>query len=128
MSVLTSRTNPELAAEFHRIGASDSPPVPEIMENNFRYHLSLAEYAKLCHRSLSSFKREFALRFHESPGKWLRQRRLNYSATLLRQSPMNVTEIAFESGFEDVSHFSRVFKARFGLAPLAYRQEMAVAA
>jgi len=27
----------------------------------------------------------------------------------------NVTEIAFDSGFEDVSHFSRVFKARFGV-------------
>jgi AraC-like DNA-binding protein len=35
---------------------------------------------------------------------------------------MNVTEIAFESGFEDVSHFSRVFKGRFNVSPLSYRQ------
>jgi AraC-like DNA-binding protein len=35
---------------------------------------------------------------------------------------MNVTEIAFESGFEDVSHFSRVFKERFDVPPLSYRQ------
>jgi len=35
---------------------------------------------------------------------------------------MNVTEIAFESGFEDVSHFSRVFKDRFQLSPSTYRQ------
>jgi AraC-like DNA-binding protein len=39
---------------------------------------------------------------------------------------MNVTEIAFESGFEDVSHFSRVFKERFGVPPLSYRQDSPV--
>lgn len=123
MSVLSSGNNRELAAYFHRIGASDSPPIPEIMESNFRYNLSLEEYAKLCHRSLSSFKREFQAHFREPPGKWLLQRRLKHSSKLLRNSPMNVTEIAFESGFEDVSHFSRVFKDRFGVSPLAYRQE-----
>jgi AraC-like DNA-binding protein len=128
MSVLTSGINFELAAHFRRVGASDSPPVAEIMEANFRYNLSMVEYAKLCHRSLSSFKREFQVQFHESPGKWLLQRRLNYSATLLRNSPMNVTEIAFESGFADVSHFSRAFKGRFGIPPMVYRQEISVAA
>jgi transcriptional regulator GlxA family with amidase domain len=46
----------------------------------------------------------------------------DYSAALLRTSKMNVTEIAFESGFEDVSHFSRVFKEKFDLPPLSYRQ------
>ena len=41
---------------------------------------------------------------------------------------MNVTEVAFESGFEDVSHFSRVFKERFNVPPLAYRQNSPVVA
>jgi len=128
ISILTSGTNPELAAYFQRVGSSDSPAVQEIMEANFRFNLSLEEYAKLCHRSLSSFKRDFQVHFRETPGKWLMQRRLDYSATLLRNSPMNVTEVAFESGFEDVSHFSRVFKDRFGLPPMAYRQELSVSA
>lgn len=128
ISVLTSGTNPGLAAYFCKIGTSDSPCVPEIMEANFRFNLSLEEYAKLCHRSLSSFKREFQAHFRESPGKWLLQRRLDYSAKLLLNSQMNVTEIAFESGFEDVSHFSRVFKERFGVPPVAYRQDSSIPA
>jgi AraC-like DNA-binding protein len=122
ISILTSGTNSELGAYFRRIGTSDSPSVVEIMEANFRYNLSLEEYAKLCHRSLSSFKREFQAHFHESPGKWLLGRKLDLSASLLRNSNKNVTEIAFESGFEDVSHFSRVFKERFAVSPVAYRQ------
>jgi AraC-like DNA-binding protein len=123
LGVLTSGTNSGLAAHFRQLGASDSPCVAEIMETNFRFNLSLDEYAKLCHRSLSSFKREFQAQFHESPGKWLLQRRLDHAAKLLLGSSMNVTEAAFESGFEDVSHFSRVFKERFGVPPIAYRQD-----
>jgi AraC-like DNA-binding protein len=128
MSVLASHANSGLAAYFREIGTSDSPPIAEIMEANFRYNLSLEEYARLCHRSLSSFKREFQAHFSEPPGKWLLRRRLDHSANLLRSTPMNVTEAALESGFEDVSHFSRVFKERFGIPPLAYRQEQSAGA
>jgi AraC-like DNA-binding protein len=128
MSVLTSGTNTGLAAYFRRVGASDCPAIHEIMEANFRYNLSLEEYAKLCHRSLSSFKREFQMTYKESPGKWLLQRRIELAANLLRNTVMNVTEVAFESGFEHVSHFSRVFKERFGVSPVAFRQEPSSAA
>jgi AraC family transcriptional regulator, exoenzyme S synthesis regulatory protein ExsA len=127
VSVLTSGRNAGLAAYFRRLSDSDAPPVAEIMEQNFRFNLSLEEYAKLCHRSLSSFKREFQAGFQEPPGKWLLAKRLDYAAALLRNSKMNVTEIAFESGFEDVSHFSRVFKERFQVPPVAYRQEATLA-
>ena len=127
VSVLSSGRNPELAAHFCRIGASEAPSVSEIMEANFCYNLSLEEYARLCHRSLSSFKREFQARFQESPGKWLLRRRLDHSARLLRGSEMNVTEAALASGFEDVSHFSRVFKDRFGVPPMTYRHDTPVA-
>jgi len=127
VSILTSGKNPALAAYFRTLGDSDAPSVAEIMEQNFRFNLSLEEYAKLCHRSLSSFKRDFQMHFQESPGKWLLQKRLDYSAVLLRGSRMNVTGIAFESGFEDVSHFSRVFKERFDVSPVAYREKTGIA-
>ena len=122
VSILTSGRNPALAAYFRRLGEGTLPSVVETMEANFRFNLSLEEYARLSHRSLSSFKRDFQSYFQEAPGKWLLRKRLDYSAALLRTSKMNVTEIAFESGFEDVSHFSRVFKERFGVPPLSYRR------
>jgi transcriptional regulator GlxA family with amidase domain len=122
ISILTSGRNPALAAYFRQLGNDSLPAVVEVMESNFRFNLSLGEYARLCHRSLSSFKRDFQAAFQEPPGKWLLRKRLDYSAALLRTSKMNVTEIAFESGFEDCSHFSRVFKERFEMPPTSYRQ------
>lgn len=124
VSILTSGRNPVLAGYFRAMADSEAPPIPEIMEANFRFNLSLDEYAKLCHRSLSTFKRDFQAHFEEPPGKWLLRKRLDYSAALLRISRMNVTEIAFDSGFEDVSHFSRVFKDRFDVSPVAYREKL----
>lgn len=121
-SILTSGRNPELATYFRTIGDREAPSVAEIMEANFRFNLSLEEYARLCHRSLSSFKRDFWAHFQEPPGKWLLRKRVDYSATLLRSSKRNITEIAFESGFENVSHFSRVFKERLGASPVDYRK------
>lgn len=122
VSILTSDSNPELAAYFRKMGESDAPSVAETMEANYRFNLSLEDYAKLCHRSLSTFKREFQAQFAEPSGKWLLRRRLEFAAVLLRNSKANVTQIAFESGFEDVSHFSRTFKEKFGVSPAAYRQ------
>jgi AraC-like DNA-binding protein len=122
VSILTSGRNSALAAYLRRVGEGTLPSVAEIMEANFRFNLSLEEYARLCHRSLSSFKRDFQNHFLEVPGKWLLRKRLDYSAALLRTSKLNVTGIAFESGFENVSHFSRVFKERFNVPPMSYRK------
>jgi len=45
------------------------------------------------------------------------RKRLHHAAALLHTRSENVTEIAFESGFEDVSTSSRVFKDRFQFSP-----------
>lgn len=122
VSILLSKKNPELSAYFLDLAGSEGPSLEQLMEANFRYRLSLEQFAKLCHRSLSTYKRDFQKRFNESPGRWILQRRLDYAAALLRTSGhLNVTDVVFESGFEDVSHFSKAFKNRFGQSPSSYR-------
>jgi len=123
LSILVSRNNPALSKYFHSIPSQEAPSVSEIMESNFRYNLSLDNFAELCHRSLSSFKRDFQKQFKETPGKWLLNKRLEYASVLLRNNQLNISQIVFESGFEDLSHFSRSFKNKFGLSPTHFRNQ-----
>ena len=126
LGIVTSRSNPALSFYFRSLANSEGPSLPGIMEANFRYRLSLEQFARLCHRSLSSFKRDFRKHFNESPGRWIQQKRLDFAAALLRSADhMNITDVVFESGFEDVSHFSKAFKNRFGKSPSSYRQALA---
>jgi AraC family transcriptional regulator, exoenzyme S synthesis regulatory protein ExsA len=124
--ILLGHGNEHLAAYFRALNASEAPSIPEIMEANFRHNLELEAFARMCHRSLSTFKREFQKHYGMSPGKWLLDRRLVCSANLLRTTSLNVTEIAFRCGFEEAAHFSRAFKAKFGHSPSEHR-ELAVA-
>ncbi len=92
-----------------------------VMNDNYCFNLKLEQYATLCNRSLSAFKRDFKKQFSITPGKWLLEKRLQHAMRLLTNSDKTVSEAAFESGFENLSHFSRSFKVRFGTPPAAIK-------
>jgi len=96
-----------------------------IMENNYCFNMSLDEFAKLSHRSLSKFKRDFFNHYNATPGKWLLKRRLDHAAGMLLIDSSDIAQVAFESGFEDASHFSRAFKEEFDVSPSKYVGESA---
>ena len=56
-------------------------------------------------------------------GEYLRDMRLSFAAKLLSSSDMSVTEVAEESGFETLAHFSRSFRERYGISPKDYKYE-----
>ncbi|MCS7190511.1 MAG: helix-turn-helix domain-containing protein [Fimbriimonadales bacterium] len=57
-----------------------------------------------------------------SPSEYLTELRLRRAATLLASTNLSVSEIALEVGYLSLSHFSRVFRERFGKTPRAFRQ------
>jgi transcriptional regulator GlxA family with amidase domain len=56
----------------------------------------------------------------ESPGELIRRMRLERASQLLEQHAGTVAEVAYRVGFSSVSHFSKVFKDRFGANPSEY--------
>jgi len=115
--IVSSKKHAPLQCYFHELCASSRPSIKEIMEYNFSSNLSLNEFARLCARSLSSFKREFVELYHTTPGKWLMEKRLEYSKYLLETTDLDIEEVCFESGFENRSHFIKVFRNKYGLTP-----------
>jgi AraC family transcriptional regulator, exoenzyme S synthesis regulatory protein ExsA len=122
VNILTRTNNPILASYFSCLHKNVRPSIKEIMEANFTSNLSMAEFARLSARSLSTFRREFSQLYRKTPGEWLRDRRLEYGKYLLETTTDPVDEIAFESGFSSRTHFIRIFKKRFHLSPHQFRQ------
>ena len=122
--IISSGSFPGLTSYFHEIASNYHSVFRAIMEENYMYNLKLEAFASLCNRSLSSFKRDFKSIFGTTPGKWLLQKRLQLAAKLLTTTDNSVSMIAFDSGFEDLSHFSKAFKKQFGETPNTYRKVM----
>jgi AraC-like DNA-binding protein len=79
--------------------------------------LNLNELAKLSGRSISAFKREFQGKFGVSPGVWIKNKKLEHGAFLLKNKMGNVEEVAELIGYESVSHFVKSFKDKYGITP-----------
>jgi AraC-like DNA-binding protein len=110
---------------------ADSNIVPQLMdlrlhfraditttvEDNLMSPMSLTQLAELSGRSLSSFKRDFLAIYNVPPSTWLRQRRLEKARELFLNTTMTVTDVCYTLGFENLAHFSRLFKFHFGYSP-----------
>lgn len=93
----------------------------EIVDAHIFSSVGLAELAQLTNMSLSTFKREFNRIYQESPASYLKERKLQKAAERLTVSKARLGEIAFDCGFNNLSHFSKAFKTRFGTSPSEYR-------
>lgn len=93
----------------------------EIIEAHHFSNITLDELAQLTNQSLSTFKREFKKNYQTSPATYLRDKKLEKSIDLLESTDLRTTDIAYDCGFADVSHYSKTFKARYGLSPTAYK-------
>ncbi len=128
LTILSNPQNEQLLAYVLSLKSRAKTPIWQVMEKNYTYNLTLLEYARISNRSLTAFKRDFADFYGTTPGKWLTERRLEHARDLLTRTEQSVSEVAFDSGFENVSHFSRIFKTKFGLSPLQFRKKQLTSA
>jgi AraC-like DNA-binding protein len=84
--------------------------------------VDVAAMARAAHASEAHFSRRFAAVFGMPPGRYLQERRITRAAFLLRETPLSVTEIAYDVGFRSLGTFSRTFSRIIGMSPRAFRQ------
>ena len=94
--------------------------IHRVVEENYTSPISLEELAYLSGRSLSSFKRDFQSIYNTTPAKWIREKRLSKARQMLQASQMTVAEVAYSLGFENPTHFSSIFKQRYGSSPISF--------
>ncbi|MDO4164067.1 MAG: helix-turn-helix domain-containing protein [Bacteroides sp.] len=98
--------------------------IVDVMEQNFMKPVSLSDLAYLSGRSLSSFQRDFMAIYNVAPSVWLREKRLSKAQELLQNTSMSVADVCYSTGFENVSHFSRIYKNRFNYPPSSNRMSV----
>ena len=92
-----------------------------LVEQHFRDKHKVADYASLLNKSPKTLSNVFQLHSSKSPLQFIQNRKILESKRLLGYSDLQVQEIGYQIGYEDIQSFSRFFKKQTGLSPLSYR-------
>jgi len=93
----------------------------EIMRATIAKPLRTTEVAEQAGVTTRQLERVFGQHLNTSPKKYMLELRLERARHLLLQTEMSVLEIALACGFESASHFARVYRTAYGVAPAKQR-------
>lgn len=89
----------------------------EYIDMNLHNPISLAELAEKNNYSYDRFRHLFKQQFGVSPYAYLTNKRIEYAKFLLSHSPLSLSTIAYDCGFNSQSQFSNLFKKHTGMSP-----------
>lgn len=93
----------------------------QIMQNRIGDPISSTLIAEELGISARQLERLFGKYLNASPKKYFMEMRLERARNLLIQTESSVTDVAMACGFESAGHFSRVYRAAFGVTPMLQR-------
>ncbi|MEL7004208.1 MAG: AraC family transcriptional regulator [Bacteroidota bacterium] len=100
--------------------------IKQTVDNNLFENLSVEELASLCGMSVSTFKRNFKQISGESPGQYIKNKRLEAAFRLLTDQNRSISEIAYETGYSDPNYFSKCFQVKYRLSPSDYQKSLSI--
>lgn len=95
--------------------------VLRFIEGNLYADMNIDEIARHCGASPATLRRKFKTDIKKSPLDYIRERRLEESAKLLRKKDLSISEVAILVGYQNFGSFSEAFKRKFNLTPSEYR-------
>ena len=93
------------------------------VREQFKRQISLDEISEKSNMTPPSFARYFKKNTGKTFTQFVNEYRLVHASKLLAEKPTSITDICFESGFNNFSHFNKLFKEYTGKSPTEYRKE-----
>jgi AraC-like DNA-binding protein/quercetin dioxygenase-like cupin family protein len=90
---------------------------------NFKNDICLSEAANIAGLSLNAFCKYYKKITRKTFMETVIDYRINFATQLLIQTDKSISDICFDSGFNDVTHFYKIFKKKMLLSPLKYRKK-----
>lgn len=118
---MTSETNEDFGNSGNSIRLQK---ITAYMARNFSGNITLTDLAHKMYTSSSSLSRFFKKQTGIYFSDYLNQLRLRYAAQGLLYTEDNVTKIAVDSGFSNLSVFNRLFRKKYGMSPTEYRKQV----
>ncbi|GBF21819.1 HTH-type transcriptional activator Btr [Arenibacter sp. NBRC 103722] len=126
MAELAARNDYELLSSsgfvnsFQNIPKSRMAPVYNYVMNNFKEEIKLETIAKIAHMNPSSFSRYFSSFHKKTFTQFVNEIRIGFACKMLMEHKCNISQVCYESGFNNISNFNRVFKAIKQISPSEY--------
>lgn len=83
--------------------------------------ISISYLANMCHISTRYYSEIFCAHYGCSPQKYIAQLKVNHAKELLADNKLKISEVAEQSNFNDIYHFSKMFKKITGFSPREFR-------
>lgn len=94
------------------------------VKDHFQEQISLEEVASMASMTVPSFCRYFKKITKKTFTRFVNEYRVVHASKLLAEKPIGISDICFESGFNNFSHFNKLFKEFTGKSASQYRQEL----
>ncbi len=94
------------------------------VKNNFKEDITLEEISEIVSMTIPSFCRYFKKITNKTFVQFVNEYRLVHASKLLAEKPLSITEVCFECGFNNFSHFNKSFKTFTGQNPSEYRNQL----
>lgn len=96
--------------------------VKNYIAKNYMDEIRLNTLADIAGMSPSAFSRFFKLHTGRNLSEYIIEMRLGYASRMLVDTAKSVAEISFQSGFNNLSNFNRIFKKKKGCSPSEFRE------
>jgi len=94
------------------------------VKTNFKEDISLEQISNMVSMTVPSFFRYFKKITNKTFTQFVNEYRLVHASKLLAEQPISITQVCYDSGFNNFSHFNKSFKAFTGQNPSEYRNQL----
>ncbi|MBQ7912148.1 MAG: AraC family transcriptional regulator [Clostridia bacterium] len=96
--------------------------IQKLNDFDFTSEFNLSDIYALSNYSQTTLSREFKKYVGKTLIAYINDLKLNYACNQLKHTDLSILAIASSLGFDSLSHFSHLFKKKYGIAPLQYRK------
>lgn len=120
----TCLSSPGFIEPFHIESNQSMHKAMKYIHQNFHREVTLKELLSVTSMSNTSFCKAFKKTYRMTFKEYLLNTRIGYACKLLTNDSLNISQIAYDSGFENISNFNRQFKKIKGITPTKFQDKL----